>query len=434
MFRRVEPLFSMLGAVCGRCEVFNAPGIVVCAACGAGLDGALWAGRGGPSPAPEKAARAPGAQAPAAPPRSLTVMGKVPTPVPAAPASASARSEPVASRTPGPAPSAPLRPPGPPPALDGRTPGPLGGPRGSEEALEGRYVWTPGPDAASRRIDVVPRPIAPAKDRTPGPDAWRPSTPSAAVDKAADHCPRCGRPHPAQGRFCAGCGLKLGAEEERRPTASITPGSAKLVLLRGLGASGSTFPLKDDETQAGMSVGALRFPSDDTLGPLAATFVYRGGRLLVRDEGGPSGVFIRLTAPAVLAQDDWFSIGDKLLRFLGRVPMPQAQSSFPRLLGSARPGAGPLLRLQIVHLGGIGGRVHALPAPLRIGRTTGELIFGDDPFISSRHCELDLDPAGAMLRDLGSSNGTFIRLPPGGEHELRPGDTLRLGRNILRLE
>jgi len=264
---------------------------------------------------------------------------------------------------------------------------------------------------------------------TPGPIAL------GSPDEAAAECPRCGKPHPLRIRFCPNCGLKVDADGGSRAAgAKVQPGSVSLLLLRGMGASGTSFRLKDEVNQVGRTEGLIRFPSDDTLSPLAASFFYRGGRLYVRDEGGPSGVFLRLNLPAVLLPNDWFSIGDKLLRFLGRVPPPHPEPTVPRHLGSMRTGSGPLLRIQLVHLGGVGGRVFALPAPLRIGRALGEVIFGDDPFISTRHCELDVDPAGAVIRDLGSSNGTFIRLAAGSERELNPGDTIRLGRNILRVD
>ncbi len=205
------------------------------------------------------------------------------------------------------------------------------------------------------------------------------------------------------------------------------------MLLRGLEASGTIYPLREERTQAGRSSGGMRFPADDTLAPLAATFTYHADRLFVRDEGGPSGIFVRIFSPAFLAAGDTFSIGDKLVRFLEVVPPPDQSGAHPRL-GSMWPGAGPLLRVQMIHLGGIPGRTFARPAPLRIGRALGEILITDDPFVSARHCELDLDRSGAVLRDLGSSNGTFRRLPIGGEQELAPGDTLRLGRNILRVE
>lgn len=214
----------------------------------------------------------------------------------------------------------------------------------------------------------------------------------------------------------------------------VAPGSARLVLLRGIGAPGSSWQLQDEQTQAGRAIGALRFAADDTLSALAATFMYRDGSLLVRDEHGPSGVFVRLAEPTILKPDAWFSIGDKLLRFLGKVPAPPSSAAGPLLLGSPRPGNKPLLRIQVFHLGGVGGRVYARTGPMRLGRAIGDVLFTDDPFVSARHCELDMDPAGALLRDLGSSNGTFIRLPPGSERALQPGDTLRLGRNILRIE
>jgi pSer/pThr/pTyr-binding forkhead associated (FHA) protein len=64
----------------------------------------------------------------------------------------------------------------------------------------------------------------------------------------------------------------------------------------------------------------------------------------------------------------------------------------------------------------------------------GEILLPDDPFVSARHCELEATARGIVLRDLGSSNGTFLQAELGSESELLPGDTFRLGRNILRIE
>ena len=50
----------------------------------------------------------------------------------------------------------------------------------------------------------------------------------------------------------------------------------------------------------------------------------------------------------------------------------------------------------------------ARPARLVLGRSSGcQLVFADDT-VSRRHAELRLDDGRWMLRDLGSSNGTWV--------------------------
>jgi pSer/pThr/pTyr-binding forkhead associated (FHA) protein len=70
-----------------------------------------------------------------------------------------------------------------------------------------------------------------------------------------------------------------------------------------------------------------------------------------------------------------------------------------------------------------------------VGRAGCSVNLGEDGYLSQAHAELLVDAAGqASLRDLGSSNGTFLRLPPGGDAPLRDGDELRMGRQVLRVD
>lgn len=72
---------------------------------------------------------------------------------------------------------------------------------------------------------------------------------------------------------------------------------------------------------------------------------------------------------------------------------------------------------------------------LTIGRDEDrDLRLTHDPYVSSRHAELQPGPLGYDLVDVYSANGTFVnftRLPKGGRVCLRPGDALRVGRTFL---
>jgi pSer/pThr/pTyr-binding forkhead associated (FHA) protein len=57
-----------------------------------------------------------------------------------------------------------------------------------------------------------------------------------------------------------------------------------------------------------------------------------------------------------------------------------------------------------------------------------------DATVSSFHCEIVLTDDSVLVRDLGSTNGTFIDNEPVHEGQLKPGQILRLGSAELRLE
>jgi pSer/pThr/pTyr-binding forkhead associated (FHA) protein len=59
--------------------------------------------------------------------------------------------------------------------------------------------------------------------------------------------------------------------------------------------------------------------------------------------------------------------------------------------------------------------------------------FLDDPFISGRHAQITMNADGQVtLTDLGSKNGTFVRI--NDELALEHGDHVFLGQQLLRVE
>ena len=210
-----------------------------------------------------------------------------------------------------------------------------------------------------------------------------------------------------------------------------------LVLERGDGREGTRLPVTGIETVVGNSDAATAtFAGDPWMAPLHATFHLRDGRLFVRDEGSAGGTFLRLRGLSVpLRPGDAFAIGDRLLRFGGALPAasPPAPDG-TRRLGSPRP-TGQAVLLEERLAGGVTGRVWLRSGPsVTLGRAGCAVNLGDDPFLSQAHAEVLLEGDGtARLRDLGSANGTFVRLPSRAERELRDGDLVRVGRQVLRV-
>jgi pSer/pThr/pTyr-binding forkhead associated (FHA) protein len=67
-----------------------------------------------------------------------------------------------------------------------------------------------------------------------------------------------------------------------------------------------------------------------------------------------------------------------------------------------------------------------------LGRDTGDWTFPYDQTMSARHAELKDEDGSLVIRDLGSRNG--IALAVRGERQLRPGQRLLVGDQVLRVE
>lgn len=84
---------------------------------------------------------------------------------------------------------------------------------------------------------------------------------------------------------------------------------------------------------------------------------------------------------------------------------------------------------------GMTGRSHELKVDkTTIGRVEDNLFQITEPSVSSHHCEVVLRGSEVVVRDLNSTNGTFIGGEKVTEAVLKPGQTLRLGQIEMRLE
>src|SRR5262245_805948 len=83
-------------------------------------------------------------------------------------------------------------------------------------------------------------------------------------------------------------------------------------------------------------------------------------------------------------------------------------------------------KLRIVN-GGALREIELVRGISRIGRTPVNDIQLDHPSVSSVHGEFVIDDRSAVLRDLGSTNGTFVDEQRIEETELRSGQSIRFG-------
>src|ERR1700681_1399879 len=70
-----------------------------------------------------------------------------------------------------------------------------------------------------------------------------------------------------------------------------------------------------------------------------------------------------------------------------------------------------------------------------IGRAdTAHLYLPEDRFFSRHHCLLEIAPPRCFLRDLGSTNGTFVNRKRVPEAFLTSGDRMQGGQTVREVE
>lgn len=92
-----------------------------------------------------------------------------------------------------------------------------------------------------------------------------------------------------------------------------------------------------------------------------------------------------------------------------------------------------MIRL-VIHTGAHKGEELELQSgPNVLGRAEGNDFTLDDPTVSSRHCEILVGEKEVQVRDLDSTNGTFIDNQRIRSAEIRSGQILMLGSMEMRL-
>ena len=140
---------------------------------------------------------------------------------------------------------------------------------------------------------------------------------------------------------------------------------------------------------------------------------------LVRDYAGEQNYTLLGPVQVVLGQDDELETGIFRVRSEARAEVSSA--------AGPAVGADDALQARLE----VGGTAYPLVrAVTRLGRGTDSDIRVEDPATSRHHCEIVLGQP-AIVRDLNSTNGTFINGERITEAELADGTTLMIGTTPL---
>lgn len=249
-------------------------------------------------------------------------------------------------------------------------------------------------------------------------------------------CPQCSTSNNRNFKFCGSCGYPLqnvGAAPSAAPAAApatSSGGRGTLVLIRPDGTEGESISI-DGSTAVGRA-SMPQFASDQYLSPRHATFQFGPQGVRVRDEGSLNGIYLRIEreVPTELEDRAIFRIGQEIIR-LERIPAAKPGPDGVEPMGSPREGL--IGRICLVTGRETHGNCYSIPADgLHLGRERGDILFPDDGYVSGLHARIHSEGGKIFLTDVGSSNGTFIRIK--AEHAVPSGCMLLMGQQLFRLE
>ena len=252
-------------------------------------------------------------------------------------------------------------------------------------------------------------------------------------------CNTCGAYLDGQDIFCPNCGGKYqGAEKKVRETSPHVLGDkggkiiGRIIMIKDDGSRGKDFSLYSNLTLVGREKGDIIFEEDQFLSPLHCQFAYNAddNEVYIEDMDSFNGIFIRIKDSTNLQHGDILRIGQELLLF--ELPRESNES-----FGDEKPLTSSLepifcLLSQLISPTRYGRRFVIHEAPCTFGRESGTIAFPEDGYVSRRHAEITGSDDQFTLSDLGSSNGTFLKIR--SRQRLKEGDMIIIGQQLFLLE
>ncbi len=262
----------------------------------------------------------------------------------------------------------------------------------------------------------------------------------------AARCSRCRAKLEPNANVCHLCGHHVGDEvvpgrdeaERGRDTAKISlkrkPAGYLISVSSVDGRETVKVPIFVGKNTLGRENCDLQFPEDDLLSPTHLLLEVGVENVNLSCPGSRNGTYVRMSDQVKLDHGDLFRLGQQLLKFeeLEKLAAVIASSEDGvQVLGSP---AGPKAwgRLTQVITDDENGSSFLLTSEnVFLGRERGNITFPGDRYISGTHAVIARRADGTYLRDVGSSNGTYIRVP--GDMVIESGQYFLAGRQLFKL-
>lgn len=296
-----------------------------------------------------------------------------------------------------------------------------------------------------------------------------PPTPPDPAHAGGAPCPRCATLNSKQMRFCVGCGQRLAGDDAppqiagvpaAQPAAfaqasapvgaaGLPPGVTVCWRCRGAGDPGAAFckfcgaryedaagapqPAPVHPVQSVSRPVPIAAPTPVAAAPIAQPGALPSATPWPAPAAAPPGYAPAAAPPAYAAPAAQPAYAPAAAPVYAPAPvLPTAPGGSP--IPYVAPVTGePIAGLVAILKDGSDGRAFPIYSEQAdIGRTEGDVILSDDPYLSPRHARLRRRGDGWLLRDLDSANGIYVRIRE--PVDLVDGDMILLGQQVLRFE
>jgi len=262
----------------------------------------------------------------------------------------------------------------------------------------------------------------------------KPTNPPAPPGEAGGGvtCSSCGAGIQPGFAFCGSCGTPIpGAEPAIAPAAKAATTGARLVLIQPDGTEGGHVDIPKTEVAVGRDAGGF-FANDPFLSPTHAIFRAGEAEVFVRDANSLNGVFVKIRPEekVEIRSGEIFRLGQELILF-EEIDRGTTASDGTWKMGSPIEGLWGRVAL-IVGRDRLGNAFPIGGQGIVFGRERGNILFPEDGYVSGLHLKLYTESNKFYLTDLGSSNGTFLKIRK--ETRLKPGSFLLMGQQLFRVD
>ncbi len=211
------------------------------------------------------------------------------------------------------------------------------------------------------------------------------------------------------------------------------PEGFRVQVIDQLGAVKAEHALRKELT-IGRSEADVIFPDDLAMAPKSLRVYLEDGQVFVKDlTGGAENIFLRIAAGHTLQEEDIVLMGRQVFQFREvSGAMAIAAELGLDLTEVSRSLEQPVAELRRLHpQEDSAARFPISVEDVRFGRTKGTYTFPDDKLMSRAHARVLQRAEDFILEDLGSRNGTFVKLR--GAAPVATNGVVLVGNQLLRV-
>ncbi|PYV13021.1 MAG: hypothetical protein DMG21_22140 [Acidobacteria bacterium] len=212
---------------------------------------------------------------------------------------------------------------------------------------------------------------------------------------------------------------------------------ASIIEIKPDGSRGKKLSI-GKQAVIGRAMCDANYPEDALLSARHASLENRGIKVILKDLGSQNGTFIKQRKDSELSNGDIFLVGRELFRFVTKDTAPPAADMAGE--GTLVMTGAPMFqastvsaKLERIQINGQVAEEFKLEKPETvIGRSSGDLVFKNDPYMSGKHAKITQRMGVFLLEDCKSRNGVYRRIQ--SETEVVDGDEFFLGEELFRVE